>query len=64
MDSKDVQKERLYGDLAYLWPLLSPPEKYEEEAMHRRSILFEKLGKEKKKRFSNWVSGEAITYLI
>ncbi len=25
-------QRRLYDDLAYLWPLMSPPEHYEEEA--------------------------------
>jgi len=57
MDSKEIQTERLYGDLAYLWPLLSPPEDYEEEAMHWRSILFEKLGKEKKEILELGVGG-------
>ena len=27
-------QHRLYGDLAHLWPLMSPPENYEEEARY------------------------------
>lgn len=35
---------RLYGDLADLWPVLSPPEDYEAEAAAVRSIIEETLG--------------------
>ena len=35
---------RLYDDLAEFWPLISPPEEYEAEAVHLRAILREKLG--------------------
>ncbi len=35
---------RLYADLAYLWPILSPPEDYLAEADVVRDVLREKLG--------------------
>ena len=35
---------RLYDDLSQWWPLVSPPEEYEEEAALLRAILREKLG--------------------
>lgn len=35
---------RLYDDLAWLWPLLSPPEHYEAETAIIRRVLDEKLG--------------------
>lgn len=35
---------RLYDDLAYLWPLTSPPEDYRTEAVFWRELLHEKLG--------------------
>ncbi|HCP24046.1 MAG: class I SAM-dependent methyltransferase [SAR202 cluster bacterium] len=35
---------RLYQDLAYLWPIISPPSEYESEAGHFRDIFQEKLG--------------------
>ncbi len=41
MDATDIRLNRLYDDLAYLWPLLSPPEEYAEEAGHWRSTLRE-----------------------
>ncbi len=34
----------MYGDLAHLWPLVSAPEGYAEEARYWREILREKLG--------------------
>ena len=37
-------ENRLYKDLAYLWPLLDPPEEYTEEASFWRQALREKLG--------------------
>jgi hypothetical protein len=40
----DIQIDRLYGDLAYLWPLVSPPEDYAAEARCWRDILRGKLG--------------------
>lgn len=35
---------RLYSDLAYLWPLVSPPEDYAEEAGHWRDAIRARLG--------------------
>lgn len=37
-------QNRLYNDLAHLWPLLDPPEEYTEEASFWRQALREKLG--------------------
>lgn len=36
--------ERLYQDLAYLFPLITPAEEYAQEARHWRAVLREKLG--------------------
>ncbi len=44
MDIDDIPRNRLYGDLAWLWPYLSFPEDYAEEASHWRAALCEKLG--------------------
>lgn len=44
MDANDIGQGRLYEDLAYMMPLISPPEDYIEEASHWRTILREKLG--------------------
>lgn len=44
MDSKEIRSGRLYNDLAELWPLISPPEEYGEEASHWREVLHETLG--------------------
>ncbi len=44
MNPEDIQTCRLYGDLACLMPLISPPEGYAEEAAHWRNVLCEKLG--------------------
>ena len=35
---------RLYDELAYLWPIISPPEDYAEEAAHWHRAIREKLG--------------------
>lgn len=35
---------RLYGDLAHLWPLMSPPEDYADEGARLRSELRTRLG--------------------
>ena len=35
---------RLYDELAYLWPIISPPEDYAEEAIHWRRAIRENLG--------------------
>lgn len=44
MNLNEIESGRLYGDLAWLMPLISPPSDYEEEAAHWRSVLREKLG--------------------
>ena len=44
MNANDVPPYRLYSDLAYLWPLMSPPGEYAEEAAHWRRVLREALG--------------------
>lgn len=44
MDPESIGLNRLYGDLAHLWPLVSPPEEYAEEAGHWRTTLRELLG--------------------
>ena len=35
---------RLYTDLAYLWPMFSPPEDYADDADHWRQALRDRLG--------------------
>lgn len=40
----DQMHMRLYSDLAYLWPIISPPEEYEEEARYWRQALRDRLG--------------------
>ncbi len=44
MDPDRIKLNRLYHDLAYLWPLVSPPEDYAEEAEYWRLALRETLG--------------------
>lgn len=44
MDSEEIGTGRIYDDLAFLMPLISPPEEYAEEASHWRTLLREKLG--------------------
>lgn len=39
-----MKSNRLYGDLAWLWPLMSPPGEYEAEAAYWREVLRLKLG--------------------
>ena len=39
-----LKQTRLYSDLAYLWPIISPPEEYREEAGYWRQALWVKLG--------------------
>jgi len=41
---KDIRSLRMYDDLAYLWPLISPPADYEEEASFWIAALRSKLG--------------------
>lgn len=35
---------RLYNDLAWLWPVISPPEEYADESGYWRRALWDKLG--------------------
>ena len=44
METSAIPLNRLYGDLAYLWPLFSPPEEYAEEAGFWRRLLRELAG--------------------
>lgn len=44
METSTIPLNRLYGDLAYLWPLFSPPEEYAEEAGRWRELLRELAG--------------------
>ena len=39
-----MTQNRLYNDLAYLWPVISPPEEYAEEAGYWRRALWDSLG--------------------
>ena len=39
-----MQQNRLYHDLAYLWPIISPPQEYAVEAWHCGRALRNKLG--------------------
>ncbi|MEE9261436.1 MAG: class I SAM-dependent methyltransferase, partial [Dehalococcoidia bacterium] len=39
-----MKRNRLYNDLAHLWPLFDPPEEYAQEAAFWRQALREKLG--------------------
>lgn len=47
MNTEAIPEGRLYNDLAWLWPVMSPPEEYAEEAECWRRILFEMLGPER-----------------
>jgi len=44
MDTREIRAGRLYDDLAWLMPLISPPEDYAEEAARWRDVLRETLG--------------------
>jgi len=44
MRAEDIPMYRLYGELAWLWPVMSAPAEYAEEAAHWRSLLRETLG--------------------
>ena len=39
-----MDQPRLYYELSYLWPIISPPREYAEEAEFWRRILWDKLG--------------------
>ncbi len=43
MDPASITPNRLFTDLAYLWPVMSPPEEYAEEAECWRILLREKF---------------------
>ena len=57
MDSDSIKLHRLYDDLAYLWPLMSLPEEYAEEASYWRMNLRELLGPGKHKVLELGVGG-------
>jgi len=42
-----LNQPRLYHELSYLWPIISPPHEYAGEAAHWRRILKDKLGQAK-----------------
>jgi SAM-dependent methyltransferase len=44
MDVSTIKLNRMYGDLAPLWPLASPASDYADEAPNWRRVLGEKLG--------------------
>lgn len=44
MEPAQIQQNRLYSDLAYLWPLVSPVEEYADEARCWRNVLWGRLG--------------------
>lgn len=44
MQPDAIPLNRLYNDLAFLWPVMSPPHEYAEEAAHWRALLRESLG--------------------
>ena len=44
MNAADIRPGRLYDDLAWLFPIITPPEEYAEEATHWRAALRERLG--------------------
>jgi hypothetical protein len=44
MDLSQAKPQRLYGDLAYLWPIMSPPEDYAAEFKDWRDALRNRLG--------------------
>jgi len=47
--SAEAELPRLYSDLAWLWPILSPPEHYEDEAETLRQ-LYAELGRARSQR--------------
>ena len=44
MNGKSRKRNRMYHEFAHLWPLISPPEEYVEEAKHWKKTLRDKLG--------------------
>ena len=49
--------DRLYYDLAYLWPIISPPEEYGSEAAFFGDVIHEKLGAGRHKLLELGVGG-------
>ncbi len=43
MDPSAITPNRLFSDLAYLWPVMSPPQEYAEEAQCWRTLLRERF---------------------
>ena len=48
---------KLYNELAYLWPVISPPETYAEEADHWRRAIRNKLGEDRLRLLELGVGG-------
>ncbi len=48
MSDPSADARRLYGDLAWTWPIISPPEEYEAEAEEAYRLLREHGGREPK----------------
>jgi len=48
---------RLYSDLAYLWPIISPPEEYASEARYFADVIQEELGPGRHKLLELGVGG-------
>ena len=48
---------RLYNDLAYLWPIISPPDEYLDEAAFFRDVVHELLGPGRHKLLELGVGG-------
>jgi SAM-dependent methyltransferase len=44
MNTQDIPLNRLYDELSYLWPLMSPPGEYAEEAGYWLELLREQAG--------------------
>ena len=54
-----MQNLLLYDKLAYLWPVISPPEDYAEEASHWRTALRKHLGPGRHRLLELGVGGRA-----
>ncbi|HQO14751.1 MAG TPA: class I SAM-dependent methyltransferase [Smithellaceae bacterium] len=64
MEPKSIPQGRLYKDLAYLFPLVTPREDYAEEAAQWLTILHEKLDPTKNKILELGVgAGHNLSYL-
>ena len=59
-----MEQNRIYNDLAHLWPLISPPEEGEKEAGYWRNVLRQKLGPGKHRVLDLGVGGGTnLSYL-